>query len=176
MKTPAEVEDINNVSKYLAADQVAKGTLFGERLNPRLPLQLYMEGKALSWGIANGASGVQQVANYVLALDGSLGLVADAIITMGGGGSVTPVSPPVGTAPDPIDIEITAISSPFSGSISSATLTDFIGYNVEVLRGGIGQNTTNTGGSYFSWNKVTGSFQWFPALSNTEVIRITATI
>lgn len=176
MPTPAQVIDINNVSGYLAANEVSKGILFSPYNDPKLPSMLYLEGKALIWGNQYGASGLQGVANYVYALDGAFGLTATAIISGGGGGSVSPVTPPTGNAPEPIYLTISPVSSPFSSVISSATLTSFIGYNLVVTRGGFTQYPINNGGTYYSWNRITGLFQWFPNLLDEDEISITATI
>lgn len=174
MSTPAAVEVINDVSGYLAANRVANGDLFSPALDKNLPLKLYMEGKALSWGVRYGAANLQAVANYVLALDGPFGSTARAVISGGGGGSVSPITPPTGTLPQPYDFQVDASSAPLKDGDTTATLSDFIGYNISFSRGGINQNTTNLadGSSFFLWNRATGLFTVSPAVVTGELLRI----
>lgn len=129
MLTPAQIITINNVSGYLAANEVEQGKLFSLYTDNRLPLMLYMEGKALSWGNANGqTSTIQAVANYVYTLDGKFGNIAQGIIAGGSGGTpITPVTPPV---PAPYLI-------PFSSSdFTTATAynnPEIVGKNIAVF-------------------------------------------
>lgn len=155
MATPTQVILINNISEYLAANAVANGALYGQYTDPRLPLMLYMEGKALIWGNQYGANTIQAVANYVYALDGRFGAIAQGIINGGGGGSITPITPI--SVPDPIEF-IVSDSTPIAAGNSSLTITGYKGFNLIFIRNNIPQSTIDTGSTYFTWNKNTGIF------------------
>ena len=45
MPTVAEIVSIAKISQYLASNDVSKGVLYGARINPMLPKQLYIERK-----------------------------------------------------------------------------------------------------------------------------------
>ena len=173
----ANIIEIGDVSTYLSANYTSKQELFGGSIaKPNPPVQIAYITDALRWGVEGGAetdANNRAMANYLLWLCGMFQLEAQRIVNGAGGGSVVPPPSGSGTAPNPYDFEVSAISTPLADGESSATLTSFIGYNVDVLRGGIGQNTTNTGGSYFQWNRITGLFQVFPAVSTGELLRIT---
>lgn len=94
--TVQEILDIAAVSEYLAANDVAKGSLFSQRLDPRLPLMLYMERKAVYWAYSQTPTYTDIVftSNYLYALCGKYALSAQWIINGGGGGTpVVPITP-----------------------------------------------------------------------------------
>lgn len=54
------------------------------------------------------------------------------------------------------------------------TLTQFIGKRVRLYRTGIIQSTIpDPNGNYYSFDKITGVFQWAPAASTDEIFQIT---
>jgi hypothetical protein len=58
---------------------------------------------------------------------------------------------------------------------TSATLTAFIGYNIDFFRGGISQYTTDpgNGGTYYTWDRTTGLFTLYNgAAGEGEQMRI----
>lgn len=173
MPSPFSTIQINDVSGYLSANAVSRGTLFGAKLNPQLPLILYMEGKALEWGYQYSAPNLQAVANYVYAMDYKSGY-AQRIIDGGGGGAITPVNPGI-PAPVPLDFVVSA-SSPVETGDVTISIPSFIGYNVDFFRGGISQNTTDVGDgtSFFTWDVASGTFSIFPSASEGELFRIVA--
>ena len=174
MPSPFQVDQINDVSAYLAANDIAKGQLFGsKRIDSQLPLTLYMEGKALAWGLEYTADDLQAVSNYVYAMDYKSGY-AQRIIDGGGGGAITPVNPGI-PAPTPLDFEVDG-SSFIATGVSSVSIPSFIGYNVDFYRGGISQNTTDLGdgSSYFGWGIESGIFSISPAAQAGELFRIVA--
>jgi hypothetical protein len=96
MYTVPEIINIAKVSQYLAANDVARGALFGQRLDPRLPLMLYMERRAVEWmqGMDGDYETLRHTANYLYDLCGRYGLAAARIVAAGGGGTVvSPTSP-----------------------------------------------------------------------------------
>ena len=44
---------IAKISQYLSLNDVGKGSLFGQRLDPELPQKLYMERTAVEWEYNN---------------------------------------------------------------------------------------------------------------------------
>lgn len=96
MLTPTQIEQIALASEYLSGNDIAKGSLFGKRLNTKLNQIIYAERMALTWMLSkdSGYSTLQQVANYVLWLCGKYWLEANYIISQGGGGQpITPITP-----------------------------------------------------------------------------------
>jgi len=85
---------VEYVSQYLTAEDVAKGDLFGPRLAPSTPIVNYMDRKAVEWMYNLDTS------NDTLVLTGNYmyshckkNARALNIINGGGGGSVAPVNP-----------------------------------------------------------------------------------
>lgn len=171
MPTPAIIIQVNDVSGYLAANAVSMGSLFSPFLNPKLPLILYMEGKALSWGNQYGTDDIQAVANYVYAMDYK-SQYALRIVNGGGGGAVTPVNPGI-PPPTPLDFKVSGATVIPTGS-SSLVIGSFIGYNVDFYRNGVTQNTTDLGdgSSFYTWDITTGLFSMSSAAQAGELFRI----
>lgn len=93
MPTPAQVVDYSALAEVYAANAVAKGAMFSPYVDPRLPMMINMERKALLWKFTYDSSNTTDlvaVANYVWAICGKFGLKAQATITAGS--SVTPGS------------------------------------------------------------------------------------
>jgi hypothetical protein len=100
MLDPQTTVSIAEISQYLWNDAIPKqNVFFNGSIDPRKAQQLYMERKALQYGIEEGlVNGVGQypvplegVTNYVYALCGSKIQVAIEILgTGGGGGNVIP--------------------------------------------------------------------------------------
>ena len=92
MPTVAEIINIAKISQYLASNDVSNGALFGAPLNPQLPLQLYIERKAVEYrydyeDIAGGSTPSESLiltSNYLLSLCDKYGLYALALINGGG--------------------------------------------------------------------------------------------
>lgn len=183
--TIAEIIEIGRATTYLSANYTSRQQLFGGNVTkPAPPVQIAIVTDALDWGNAGGAQTAQSLrstANYLYWLCGMFQLQAQNAINGPGGGSVIPITPTMVT-PNPYDFEVSAISFPLANGGSSVTLDgtggtqDYRGFNVELLRGGLGQNTTNTGSSYYTWNKVTGLFSISPAVVTGELIRISPSV
>jgi len=169
-----EIIEIGRVSTYLSANYTESKKLFGGSvIKPVPPVQISFVTDALDWGNSGGAQSQQslrQVANYLYWLCGLFQLQAQYIISGPGGGSVTP-STPTGTLPNPLDFEVSESSFIADGE-SSVEIPEYIGYNLIFVRGGVDQNTTNIGGSYFLWNRNTGTFTCFPAAFSGELFRL----
>lgn len=92
MPTPAEVLSIAKISEYLWNDAIPKEKgFFNGTIDPRKAIQLYMEWKALNFGIDQNISTVPGVSNYVFALCGAKVAIAQEILANGSsGGNVVP--------------------------------------------------------------------------------------
>ena len=85
--TPQEVVSIAEISQYLWNDSIPKqNAFFNGSIDPRKAQQLYMERKALQYGIDEALSGLPGTSNYVYALCGAKLQVAIEILGNGGGG------------------------------------------------------------------------------------------
>ncbi len=130
MPTTATTIETAEISQYLVSNDIAKGSLFGQKLNPSWDIILYMERKALEWAYNQSAtySNIYQTTAYVYWLLYKK-LKAEYILNTGGGGSIAAV-----TSPDDCCI------SPFPIKITSADFeADGVSYNNPLI---VGQNLT----------------------------------
>jgi len=90
--TPQEVVSIAEISQYLWNDSIPKqNVFFNGSIDPRKAQQLYMERKALQYGVDQQLSGLPGTSNYVYALCGAkLQLAIEILGTGTGGGGVIP--------------------------------------------------------------------------------------
>lgn len=90
--TPEQVVSIAEISQYLWNDSIPKqNVFFNGSIDPRKAQQLYLERKALQYGIEEGLSGLPGTSNYVYALCGAkLQLAIEILGTGNGGGGVIP--------------------------------------------------------------------------------------
>lgn len=173
MATIAEIISNGELSVPLAANYNSKASLFngGAIAAPTSPVLIAMVTDALSW-MDSGANYTDaeeaSVANYLVWLCGRFGLQAASIT--GSGGSVTPITPG-GLTPSRLDF-IVSVSSYLVTGTSSATLTQFIGRQIDFVRGGLSQSTVNTESSYITWTAATGALTIVPALIEGELISI----
>jgi len=170
MPSTATIISIYPVAQYLAALDIQKRGLYGGGVDIELPQKIRNIGLSVE-RVYNGNptdTSITATANYLYALMGKYGAQAQAV--SGIAGSVAGIISNV-QSPLPIDFEVTSTSIIADGE-NTITLTAFIGCNIEFTRGGITQNTTNIGGSYYTWNKVTGEFFCYPNASLTELFRI----
>jgi hypothetical protein len=92
MLDPQTVVSIAEISQYLWNDAIPKqNVFFNGSIDPRKAQQLYLERKALQYGIDQSLSGLPGTSNYVYALCGSKLQLAIEILGNGtGGGSIIP--------------------------------------------------------------------------------------
>lgn len=173
--TIPEIIEIGQASVYLSSNYASKESLFGGSvIKPTPPVQIAFVTDALDWGYSGGAQtaeSLRSTANYLYWLCGLFQLQAQNIISGPGGGSVVP-TPPSGTLPNPYDYEVGGATPPLSNGESSVVLTTFIGYNIAFIRNNIPQSTVNLGGSYYSWDRTTGTFTVSPAAITGELFQI----
>lgn len=170
MLTIPETIQVGDLSTGLSGNYRSKKRLFGGILNTTTPVLIAMATDAIRWRYAADPTDttLRGTANYAYWLFGKFGLEAQELISLGGGGSVVPITPG-GTMPNPYDFEVPLVANngaPIAAGVSSITFDgtnntqDLRGYNVEFIRGSIPQYTTNPGdgSTYYSWNRVTGLF------------------
>lgn len=168
------IVQIRPIAQYLVQIDIAKRGLFGGGINNQWARKIYLIGKSVQRVYDSDPTNntLYKTADFLYSLLGIWGLRAQTILNNGGGsGSVSPVSP-TSAKPLPLDFEVSGGSIISSGQ-STINILSFIGYNVDFVRNGISQNTTNIGGSYFSWNRNTGLFTIYPAANAGELFRIT---
>jgi hypothetical protein len=90
MPTPTIILRNAPISVVLASNEVAKGTLFGQRLDPSLPEKIYAIYIPIKkiFDIDPNYSGMVAVCNYLWELMGRYGIAAMAYT--GGGGEIAP--------------------------------------------------------------------------------------
>lgn len=182
--------EIGDASIYLAANNNAAGSLFGNRLaNPTSAVLIAIVTDALRWQLEGDPTDttLRDTSNYLLWLCGRYRLQAQEAIARSGGGSGSgggTVIPGGSTSlPLPLDwiVSATATSTaPLATAESTVTLNgqngfpDFRGYNMDFFRGGQPQYTTNPGDgtTYYYWNKVSGVFIIYGAAQVSEQMRI----
>ena len=170
MPTTASIVSIYPVAQYLATIDINKRGLYGGGVDLQLPEKIRNIGMSVERVYNDDPTDttLTTTANYLYALMGKYGMQAQAVTGIAGSvaGIISNVQSPL-----PLDFEVTA-SSIIADGENTKTFTAFIGCNIEFTRGGITQNTTNIGGSYYTWNKVTGEFFCYPNASLTELFRI----
>jgi hypothetical protein len=149
--TVPQIISIAKVSQYLAANDVAKGALFGARKIPLSPVILYMERKAVEWmyDLDPTDDTLRLTANYLYSLCRGYNLQAQNIINNGGGGSVSPVTPVE-------DIFPFIITSPdFESDGISYNNPDIVGVNLSIFINEVSQQWLTASSTTFSYT-VTG--------------------
>lgn len=110
---------------------------------------------------------IEGVGQYLYWLCGQFQLQAQNLT---GGGIVVPTG---GSTPNPVEF-IVSSTSPIPTGGSTLVLLQFRGFNIIFSRNDIIQSQVNNGGTYFSWNRVTGVFTSFGAASEDELYSINA--
>lgn len=110
---------------------------------------------------------IEGVAQYLYFLCGKFQLQARNLT---GGGS-TVLVPPIPTMPNPIEFIVDG-TTPIPTGGSSLVIPQFIGYNVYFDRNEQPKTQLVAQGNYYSWNKITGLFQCFPAAQEDEIFSI----
>ena len=134
MPTPAQVVQYYPLAEVYAANAVSKGTLFSPYTDPRLPLMINMEGFALQWRYdydPTNTTDLIATANYVWAILGKFGLMAQATITSGGS-SVTPGTPTIIQSPIYITGADFTDATNWDG-VNSAGITVLAAYTLQVF-------------------------------------------
>jgi hypothetical protein len=168
----ADKIQIGDVSTYLALSKQLKSGLFGARLDPRLPQMLAMETDAIRWqyDYDNNDSTLLGTSNYLMELCGGEGLKALAIITGGGGGTISPITPSgyVYTALSFIVTATPTTGQPTNGE-NTFQFNQFIGgiQFVYILAGGVTETVSE---GQVSFDNVSGTMTRTNTFSTGETI------
>lgn len=119
-------------------------------------------------GVTENNLDLDATSNYLNALCGKYGLEATYLISPGG--ILSTITSP-STVPSPIEFIVSGSSLIANGG-GAATISSFVGFNVLFIRNGVSQSTINNGGSYFSWDKITGVFNCFPNATTDELFQL----
>ena len=162
--------NIASISEYLAFVDIDKKGLYGGGVPINLPQKIYTIRKSIAYwySLDPTESTLVATSNYLLALCGLYGLEAQEVT--GGGGTITPITPV--TAPLPLQFIVAASGTTFIDGQSSATLTQFIGFNILFARGNVTQSTVDTEPTYYSFNKTTGVLTLNIAATTGELFQI----
>lgn len=121
-----------------------------------------------SGGVDKNYLDVNSVSNYLNALCGKYALEANYLIRPGG--ILSNITTPA-IVPTPIEFVVSNNSIIANGD-NGAIIPSFIGFNLLFIRNGISQSTINNGGSYFSWDKGTGTFICYPPAILDELFQL----
>lgn len=174
MATIPQIILIGDLSVPISANYNARQVLFSPALAaPNSPVLIQMVTDALTW-MYDGGNYTQQemtsVANYLIWLCGKFGLIAAGIT--GSGGSVTPI-PPGGAASNQLNFVVAASGTTLIDGQSTVTLSQFIGFDIVIVKNGTGLTQNINGFVYYTWNKVTGLLTIVPAASTGDEFQIT---
>lgn len=183
MPTIAEIIDAYPIAQYLAANDIPTRGLNGGGVNIALPQKIRNIGKTVKriYDSNPNDSTLPITSNFLWTLMGVYG--QRALSQQQATGSIAAIAPTPGL-PQPIDWIIsatasaTAVLSTGQSSVllnGASNMPDLRGYNVEYVRGGITQYTTDPGdgSTYYSWNRTTGLFSISTAANVGEQMRIT---
>jgi hypothetical protein len=120
------------ISQFMVSNDIAKGSLFGQKLNPYWDIDLYMERKALEWADDQNADyeDIYAVTQYVWWLCYKTAK-AQYILNSGTGGEVAPVQSPDDCCIDLYPIHIT--QADFEADGVSYVNSDIVGDNIMIF-------------------------------------------
>lgn len=155
--TSVVTNSLAKICQYLVLnDNAIREGMFNGTISEKQPTILYMERKALEYGIQQNLTGLQGVSNYVYSLLGGQINRANNILTNGGGGiNVSAVANSSG-ALQPYNINV--IISAGQAGVSTITNSTWIGlsYISDVIINGISYQN----GVGFTFNQATGTFDF----------------
>ena len=174
MPTVAEIQTIRPIAQYLCQLDIAKSGLYSRGINSEFARKIYLIGKSVKRIYDNDPTDttIYATSYFLYTLLGMWGKRAEIVAGgSGGGGNISPLTP-TSSLPLPLDFEVSG-SSVIADGQSSVLLLNYAGYNLDFVRNGMSQNTTNVGGSYFSWDRTTCIFTCSPAAVSGELFRLT---
>lgn len=168
----ADVPTIARISSALVVNYNARQAFFSPALAaPKSPVLIRMAADAMQWAIDGDNltdAELRGLANYVIWLCNPFAMIAQGMI--GAGGSTTTL-PSGALRPARIDFVVSA-SSQFPTNSTGGSISSFIGYNLDFIRGGLAQSQVTTESTYFTWTRATGVLFISPALADGELISI----
>jgi hypothetical protein len=143
--TPVTIQ-IEKISQYLVSNEIAKGSLFGQKLNPNWDVILYMERMGLSWALSQSSTYEDIYAatqyNYWLCYKTNK---ASYILANGSGGTIAPVVPIDDCCLSIYPIYITAADLDEDGNYNNSNI---VGDNVIVFFNSNNQNFLTAGSGF----------------------------
>ncbi len=172
MPTTASIVSIYPVAQYLATIDINKRGLYGGGVDLQLPEKIRNIGMSVEriYNDDPTDTTLTSTANYLYALMGKYGMQALRVPELTG--YVADIEPE-NQLPVPYDFTVTSTTIIPDGG-STATLSAFIGCNLEFTRNNITQTTTDPGGggSYYYWNSANGQFICYPDAVIGESFRL----
>ncbi len=143
------------ISQYLVQCDIQRKGLYGGGLDLNWAQKLYIIRKNVQWlyDLDPSNETLPATSQYLYALCGKYGLEAQHRVNTGGG--VSPISP--SAAPASISFIVDGSTTVPTGG-TGVTIPSFIGYNLLFNRNHIPQSLVDDGGTYYSWDKTTGTF------------------
>lgn len=137
MPTVSEIIEIAQVSQYLSANAIRRGGLYSSGIDKRLPRLLYMVRKTVELRYEQDSSDdtLPKTSSYLYALCGKFSLEAQRLLNIGGGGSVSPITPST-TDDDIYPIRITADDLDEDGNYNNPSI---VGDNLIVFANDVNQ-------------------------------------
>lgn len=179
MLTPLQIIEVAKISQYLAVADLKKGGLLGGGQDLNLPSKIYNIRKSVEWSYRynspNTPTDLINTANYLYSICAPYNQQAFFILNGGGGGSVSPITPPVSNV-FPIEFIVAASGTPIVNGGSTLSIPSYKGFNVLFNRNGSPQSQVNSQDTYFNWNPVTCIFTCFPAAVTSELFSINPNI
>lgn len=169
--TYQQIINIAKVSQYLVANARRKGGLYGGSISTTQERKIYMVRKNVEWlyDLDNNDSTLPATTKLLYALCAPFNQEAAIIAQAGGGGSVSPINP--STTPDRLDFVVSDTSFIATGE-SSKVITAFKGFNIVFARNGSNESEVDNGGTYFTWQRISGLFTIFGMANEGETFSI----
>jgi hypothetical protein len=166
--TVSEIILIAKKSQFLASNDIQRKGYFGGGIDLQLPRKIKAVRENVEWmyNLDPTDDTLVGTANYLLSLCGAYSFKANAI---SGGGTVSPIAPP--STLNPYQFTVDGSSFIATGE-DTKNITLFIGYNIIFVRNNIPQSSVDNGGTYFTWDKVTGEFTCVGAAGAGELFQI----
>lgn len=138
--------NIAKISQYLVANDILKGSLFGQKLNPDWDIDLYMERKAIEWAYGQSATyeDIYKTTQYVYWLTYKTAK-AQRILDTVTGGELAPVQSPDDCCIDLYPIHIT--QADFEADGVSYDNSDIVGDNIMIFVNQVSQTWWFAGGA-----------------------------
>ncbi len=132
MPTTTDTISLAKISQYLVGNDIAKGSLFGKKLNQYWDVVLYMERMAIQWAASQSSTyeDIYKNTAYVYWLCYKT-IRAQYILNTGGGGSLAPVTSPDDCCIDLFPIKIT--QADFEADGVSYNNPDIVGKNLTIF-------------------------------------------
>lgn len=148
--------NIANVSCIFTNNELKNGKVHGGYLDKNWPILIYVVRQALEWldELDSSHEDIDTIGNYLIAICRWQARAQASIVD---GGDLVIIQNPAFTYPSPIDFIVNGSSSIMITGETVLVIPEFVGYNVELTRGGMVQFTTEPedGSTYYSWNKTT---------------------